>query len=401
VRYRFPLKHVTAKQTKRRGNLHSTPTFFSASLVSRHDLTLFFAMLALLAVCAALYGVVCVCIHRFVLRTGKPVSYSALYTDATGHTRTISYKALGGDLGTAVVAREIFSAEVYMNNGVHIPTTGSPLIVDIGCNIGLFSMFAMERNAAAVVVGAEPIPSLHALACANTARYNQRVWVEQVGVAAVALTDVAFMVDPRITAGASMFEADITRPWKATSVCTQLSILLCDNVRAANLPAMPFLKISALLRVPVLRWCVLVALLPPLLLFVVFVLLGPSQKSTVLCTCVPLSQLLARAAARMPDAAMRRAVLSGPINLLKVDVEGAEWAVLKGITDAEWQRVEQIVVEVHDVEGRVHAVEQLLRHHGFQHVHTTQEDWESHTVLRIKSVFARRQLAVQTDGSTA
>ena len=351
----------------------------------------FFFMFLYLAVGAAIaYSVACLCLHHFVLHTGQPVLRSVLYADIAGHTRRLPFHALGGDLGTAVVAREIFEAEVYMHDGVHIPDSDSPLVVDIGCNIGLFSMFVMERNATAVVVAAEPVPALHALAERNTARYHQRVWVEQVGVAATAQPSVAFTVDPRITAGASMFEADITRPWKATPVCVQLSTVLCDNVRARSLPATPFLWMSALLRVPVLQWAVLAALTPALVLFVVFLLLAPSQKTTVRCACVPLSQLLARAAARMPDAALRQRVLRGPISLLKIDVEGAEWEVLKGITDEEFRRVEQAVVEVHDVDGRVGQVKQLLLHHGFNNVAVAQEDWSSHEILRIKSVFARR-----------
>ncbi|KPA75622.1 31-O-demethyl-FK506 methyltransferase [Leptomonas pyrrhocoris] len=351
-------------------------------------------MLAIIvATCAVLYGVLCVFLHRFVWHTGQAVPHSALYTDAAGHSKKICFQALGGDLGTAVVAREIFATEVYMQHGIHVPATGSPLILDIGCNIGLFSMYVMERNPDALVVAAEPIPYLRALAESNTARYGQRVLVEPVGVAASAQSDVAFVVDPRITAGASMFEADITRLWKDTSVCRQLSVVLRDNVRALSLPATPFLRISSLLRVPVLRWLVLTALSPFLVLFVGFLLLGPLQKSTVRCACVPLAQLLARAAARMPDEAMRRRVLRGPIALVKVDVEGAEWEVLRGVTDAEWRRVEQIAVEVHDVEDRVRKVEQLLERQGFAEVHTTQEDWDSHAVLHIKSVFARRREA--------
>ncbi|KAF6264767.1 S-adenosyl-L-methionine-dependent methyltransferase [Scenedesmus sp. NREL 46B-D3] len=38
----------------------------------------------------------------------------------------------------------------------------------------------------------------------------------------------------------------------------------------------------------------------------------------------------------------------GRIDLLKVDVEGEEWAVLQGLDEAGWQRVQQVVVEVHD-----------------------------------------------------
>ena len=53
------------------------------------------------------------------------------------------------------------------------------------------------------------------------------------------------------------------------------------------------------------------------------------------------------------------------IALLKVDVEGAELQVLLGIDDADWARVEQVVVEVHDRDGKLEAVVELLRFRGF------------------------------------
>ena len=40
------------------------------------------------------------------------------------------------------------------------------------------------------------------------------------------------------------------------------------------------------------------------------------------------------------------------VGLLKVDVEGAELGVLRGIGAVWWQRIERVVVEVHDVGDR-------------------------------------------------
>ena len=58
------------------------------------------------------------------------------------------------------------------------------------------------------------------------------------------------------------------------------------------------------------------------------------------------------------------------IDLLKIDVQRAELDVLKGINQADWARIEQIVMEVHDAEGqasagRVREIETLLSTHGF------------------------------------
>lgn len=61
------------------------------------------------------------------------------------------------------------------------------------------------------------------------------------------------------------------------------------------------------------------------------------------------------------------------IDLLKVDVEGAEEAVLQGIEDEHWGRIQQIVVELEHFEARLDAVGSGLQDRGFE-VKTLQEE---------------------------
>ncbi|CAM9789830.1 unnamed protein product [Pylaiella littoralis] len=49
------------------------------------------------------------------------------------------------------------------------------------------------------------------------------------------------------------------------------------------------------------------------------------------------------------------------VDLLKVDVEGDELALLHGIDDEDWPKIHQIVLEVHDVDGRLAAMVNLLK----------------------------------------
>jgi hypothetical protein len=53
------------------------------------------------------------------------------------------------------------------------------------------------------------------------------------------------------------------------------------------------------------------------------------------------------------------------IDLLKIDVEGDELEVLRGIAPDDWPLIEQIALEVHDREGRLGKVEALLRQQGY------------------------------------
>lgn len=56
------------------------------------------------------------------------------------------------------------------------------------------------------------------------------------------------------------------------------------------------------------------------------------------------------------------------IDLLKVDVEGAELEVLQGIGPQTWPLVRQVVLEGHDMDGRLAAIEALLRDNGFTQI---------------------------------
>ena len=52
------------------------------------------------------------------------------------------------------------------------------------------------------------------------------------------------------------------------------------------------------------------------------------------------------------------------VALLKVDVEGAELEVLRGLSRSDWRRVDRLVAEVHDCSGRREALDELLRDQG-------------------------------------
>ena len=79
------------------------------------------------------------------------------------------------------------------------------------------------------------------------------------------------------------------------------------------------------------------------------------------------------------------------IDVLKVDVEGAELDVLRGFDDdSEWERVRSAVVEVHDVDNRVSEVRALFERHGFSVVVDVEPGFER-TVLR--NVYATRGVA--------
>ena len=68
------------------------------------------------------------------------------------------------------------------------------------------------------------------------------------------------------------------------------------------------------------------------------------------------------------------------IALLKVDVERAELDVLTGINDADWPRIDRVIVEVHDLGERLEKVRRILSGHGFD-VTARKESWLSDSEL--------------------
>jgi hypothetical protein len=63
-------------------------------------------------------------------------------------------------------------------------------------------------------------------------------------------------------------------------------------------------------------------------------------------------------------------------------VSEAMWEVLRGIDAAHWPWLRQLVIEVHNVGGRVERVQKLLESYGFA-VAVEQDDW---ALLRLMDV---------------
>jgi hypothetical protein len=56
------------------------------------------------------------------------------------------------------------------------------------------------------------------------------------------------------------------------------------------------------------------------------------------------------------------------IDLLKVDCEGDELRVFRGITPEDWPKIRRIVVEIHDIDHRVDTIKELLTEKGFNQI---------------------------------
>ncbi len=77
------------------------------------------------------------------------------------------------------------------------------------------------------------------------------------------------------------------------------------------------------------------------------------------------------------------------VDLLKIDCEGAELDVLTGIDAAHWPHIDKVIAEVHDIDGRLEKVISLLKAHGLSNIFVEKEAGFENTVL--SNVHATRQ----------
>ncbi|GLZ39079.1 FkbM family methyltransferase [Actinokineospora sp. NBRC 105648] len=209
---------------------------------------------------------------------------------------------------TEFLHKEVWVGNAYLRHGVVLPAAA--VVVDIGANIGMFSLLAGLSGARVIAV--EPVTEAASAVAVNAALHGVDVTVVESAVGRSA-GETAFTVYPRNTVmsgrHASIDDREVLRAYLATD----------PDVSDVDLTAMAADHLAAeVRRVPV--------------------------------TTVP--DLLAGHGLSAVD-------------LLKVDVEKAEWDVLAGIDAATWALVDQVAVEVHDLDGRLAVIVDLLLGKGF------------------------------------
>ena len=81
------------------------------------------------------------------------------------------------------------------------------------------------------------------------------------------------------------------------------------------------------------------------------------------------------------------------IDLLKIDVEGSEAEILRGIEDADWSRIAQIAAEIHD-DANAETIASMLGERGFR-TSWIQDDALAGSPLRMVCARRRRRRGVR------
>jgi amino acid adenylation domain-containing protein/FkbM family methyltransferase len=220
---------------------------------------------------------------------------------------------------------EIFEDEVYLKHGIELPD--GACVFDVGANIGMFTLFVSQHCPGANIYAFEPIQPIFETLQVNAARYGQNVKLFQFGLAAEERTDT-FAYYPQYSA-----RSGLSAYADAADEVEVVKTFLRNKQKSGVAGAEGLLEAADEL------------------------LEGLFTSETQQCRLKRLSDVI-------------REERIEHIDLLKVDVQRAELDVLRGIAAEDWARIEQVVMEVHDAEGRetegrVAKILELLERHGF------------------------------------
>jgi amino acid adenylation domain-containing protein/FkbM family methyltransferase len=219
---------------------------------------------------------------------------------------------------------EILEKQIYLKHGLSLPADAC--VFDVGANIGMFTLFVIQHCPRARIYSFEPIEPIYQSLRLNAELYGTQVKTFPFGLSSEKKTE-AFTFYPQYSmmSGLAAYadtsgDVEVVKEYmrRQEQQSAEVSALLehADGVLAERFRSQLF----------------------------------QSQLHT-------LSEVI-------------RTEKVERIDLLKIDVQRAELDVLNGIEPRDWERIGQVVMEVHDGkgtenEGRVSAITTLLESRGF------------------------------------
>ncbi|MDE3177946.1 MAG: FkbM family methyltransferase [Pseudomonadota bacterium] len=238
---------------------------------------------------------------------------------------------------TKFLYNEIFVQKTYMRHGIEI--NPGDVIIDAGANIGMFALYALTHYNPARIYCFEP-----AAHCVEALRANLAAWDERVVILESALGDFEGEADFTYYPGYSIMSglfADEDRDLDVlkAGARTQMARLSKFQVEERMIDALVGGKLK--------------------------------NAESFKCPVTTLSSVIEKY--DLPV-----------VNLLKIDVERAENAIIGGIGDRHWERIRQIVVEVHDQGAREHeAMRDALARRGFETTLDVEEGLENSAIYAL------------------
>jgi FkbM family methyltransferase len=234
---------------------------------------------------------------------------------------------------------DIFEKKIYLQHGISL--RDGDCVFDVGANIGLFSLFVSQAYPSAALFSFEPAPPLHAIARYNLARYNADAFVFDFGLSNAEGT-ASFTFYPN-SSGMSSFHADEAEERSALRAVFQAEL-------RRGAPG-----------------------LEQLLKHEEDLLEQRLKRETFTCRLRTLSDVIQETGVECVD-------------LVKIDVQKCELEVLEGVREEHWPLLRQLVVEVHNIEGRVAKIRALLEDRGFAVLAEQDESYEGSIMVNLFAV---------------
>jgi FkbH-like protein/FkbM family methyltransferase len=221
---------------------------------------------------------------------------------------------------TDYVYKEIFEDECYLRHGIHLRDGAT--VVDIGANIGLFSLFVTSRCANPTIYAFEPAPVVYDLLKANCAAYGANVRALNIGVSDKAKTaPFTFYEKSSVFSG---FHSNETQDREAIQTVVR-NMLTSEPVAGESMEE-----------------------------YVDELTADRLRRRTHECRLTSVSEMI-------------RENQIDKIDLLKIDAEKSELDIIRGIEDRDWLKIDQIVIEIHDRTGEtLRRIEDLLIEKGYR-----------------------------------
>ncbi|MEN9223495.1 MAG: FkbM family methyltransferase [Thermostichus sp. BF3_bins_97] len=269
--------------------------------------------------------------------------------------------------------REVWVEDPYLREGLVLQDEA--VVLDVGANIGLWSLALMERYKNLTIHAFEPAPPLYEICTRNLRSHAQEPGSIQTHPLALgAKTEkLTLKFNPLATYGTTFDASSVTTARQKATLQRWATAMAEDAVQLNLLGEHASRWIENAMKAQWTRLWVLAGLL---LLAKGTEILGKWLTQRFEVEVHPLGEWIRTRGLERVD-------------MVKIDVEGAEEAVLDGIDDETLTKINQMAIEVHEVPGRVRRMYDRLKRAGFDVVKQS-SSLKIHTLLGISTLYARR-----------
>jgi FkbM family methyltransferase len=226
------------------------------------------------------------------------------------------------------IYREVYEEQDYFQAGIAIQDGDT--VFDIGANIGLFSRYIIEHFPNCHVYAFEPVPVINEVCEANIAEFGSNIHHFKIGLSDKE-EQIEFNYYPKVSADSAAIPFDWD--YKVEHYVRNWALV------TKGIPLAKFVP---------LKWRKGI---------ITRVLKSMYKPIKIQCQLRPLSAII-------QENDVKR------IDLLKIDAENYERQVIAGISEADWPKIRQIAMEVHQHitggQSLVQEFTEFLNTHGFQ-----------------------------------